>query len=62
MRYMGRDLLGEVIAIDGKGDKRRLAVKHFNGEPWPVEPLLEYDMIGVLLRDYEEDDYEENGS
>ena len=38
--YLGRRLLGDVRAVvhDVFGGTR-LVVTHFNGEPWPVEPL-----------------------
>lgn len=36
----GRDLIGEVIAAryDEVAGCIRLTVRHFNGEPWPIEP------------------------
>jgi hypothetical protein len=41
MDHKGRHLLGRVrdTRRDPKSGKLRLIVHHFNGEPWPVEPL-----------------------
>mgnify|MGYP001585292810 CR=1 FL=1 len=54
----GRTLLGEVICIrmrEDEGERMRvLTVKHFNGEPWPVEPFF-WD-VDVLDRGFEEPD------
>jgi hypothetical protein len=35
-----RELLGEVVDVfyDSAEQKTRLRVRHFNGEPWPIEP------------------------
>jgi len=52
MRYQGRELLGQVkdVSRDGK----RLGVDHFNGESWPVEPLIDFDLVIVLELDPDE--------
>ena len=34
--WNGRRLLGEIVAIE----HGVATVKHFNGEPWPVRPLV----------------------
>jgi hypothetical protein len=42
LEYKGRRLLGEVVSV--KRDEYvgviRVRVKHFNGEPWPIDPAL----------------------
>jgi hypothetical protein len=40
-RYQGRDLLGTIKEVrhDTAAGKARLIVHHFNGEPWPIEPV-----------------------
>ena len=43
--YNGRALLGDVISVSPAG---ALTVRHFNGEPWPIEPLAsEVQLIDV---------------
>jgi hypothetical protein len=54
MRYRGSDLLGQVKDVSRDG--ARLGVDHFNGEPWPVEPLIGFDIVIVLERDPEDAD------
>lgn len=46
-----RELLGEVIDTftDSEG-LTRLKVRHFNGEPWPIEPWI--GSVDVLDRDW----------
>jgi len=44
MPWQGRTLLGEVVAIDQREYRgtrsTHLKVKYFNGEPWPVDPVV----------------------
>ncbi len=37
-----RTLLGEIVDVyyDRAEDKTRVRVRHFNGEPWPIEPPI----------------------
>ncbi len=52
MRYAGRDLLGtvtDVVTPKRPAAYQRLGVKHFDGEPWPLEPLAWE--VHVLVRD-----------
>jgi hypothetical protein len=46
----GRDLLGEVIGVvyDDVCGCFRLAVRHFNGEMWPIQPTAL--AVDVLVR------------
>lgn len=41
MNYKGRKLLGTIrdVRQDRGTGKTRLIVQHFNGEPWPLEPI-----------------------
>ena len=48
MDYDGRTLLGDVRLVIGDGD--RLYVTHFNGEPWPIQPLM--SDVQVFSRDF----------
>lgn len=46
-----RTLLGEVVDTFTTHDgMTRLRVRHFNGEPWPIEPLM--CTVDVLVREY----------
>lgn len=41
MDWNDRTLLGEVVEVYPYGDEEfRVRVKHFNGNPWPCEPLV----------------------
>ena len=51
MEYRRRTLLGEVRDVWGNN----LIVYHFNGEPWPVEPVIGFDNVYALRRDYDDD-------
>ena len=54
MIYRNQELLGEVKSVTKeRGGYHRLGVDFFNGEPWPVEPLLEVDNIGALVRTFD---------
>jgi hypothetical protein len=56
MRRMGRQLLGEVRSFYRQPGTRAvwlLRVHHFDGTPWPVEPMI--GMVEVLERTYEQD-------
>lgn len=48
--YQRRTLLGDVkgIKIDPVTNAITLIVRHFNGEPWPIEPLAV--LVNVLER------------
>jgi hypothetical protein len=51
--YLGllyhRELLGEVVDTFYSDDGRlRVRVRHFNGEPWPIEPPIY--LVDVLVR------------
>jgi hypothetical protein len=46
--FEGRKLIGEVVESFERTGCMRLRVKHFNGEPWPVEPLA--NSVEVLDR------------
>lgn len=52
-RYEGRELIGEVtgahVCTEDGERLRVLTVRHFNGEPWPVEPF--FMSVDVLERD-----------
>ena len=50
LHWDGRDLLGEVTDVDYDGRFYRLKVRHFNGEPWPLEPVA--SVVRVLERQY----------
>lgn len=41
MQHEGRTLLGDVRYYSVHDTTVRLTVTHFNGEPWPLEPLAE---------------------
>jgi hypothetical protein len=47
-----RELLGDVIGVREEDGRLRLRVRHFNGQPWPVEPLS--SEVTVLERTYDE--------
>ena len=51
-QYKGRILLGTVTGIrmiEDQGERLRVVtVRHFNGEPWPVEPF--FMSVDVLER------------
>lgn len=55
-RHEGRELLGEVTGVrvvEDEGERLRVVtVKHFNGEPWPVEPY--FLAVDVLEREDED--------
>lgn len=60
MRYAGRDLLGEVVSINFPRNPRSypyLTVKHFNGEYWPLEPLV--TEVRILKPTYPKDEDED---
>lgn len=38
--YDGRTLIGEIVGVTGTGSARVATVRHFNGEPWPIEPSV----------------------
>lgn len=46
-----RELLGEVVDafFDRESGMTRLRVRHFNGEMWPIRPLLA--QVDVLVRE-----------
>lgn len=48
-----RTLLGTVTDIDYSTGALRLKVRHFNGEPWPFDPLMA--QIDVLKRNDRKD-------
>ena len=50
LTYAGRTLLGEVTGVDRDEvcGVLRLTVKHFNGEPWPIQPSAL--AVDVLVR------------
>jgi len=50
--WEGRELLGDVKGVREEDGHLRLRVSHFNGEPWPVEPLA--SEVDVLERTYDE--------
>ena len=52
MEYRRRTLLGEVRDVWGNN----LIVHHFNGEPWPLEPVIGFDNVYVLRREYDIDE------
>ena len=57
MTYRKAELIGEVrghYPAHGKGYPM-LAVHFFNGEPWPVTPVVGADIIQVLERSYEDE-------
>ena len=59
MPWNGRTLLGEIVSVhrDEATGAIRCAVRHFCGDPWPVEPTT--TALNVLLRgDYEPWDYD----
>lgn len=45
--YQGRTLLGDVTGVryDEVTGCIRLTVRHFNGEPWPIEPPASSVMV-----------------
>jgi len=59
LAWRGQTLLGDIVEawpiatndIDTDGADARLVVRFFNGEPWPIEPLL--SECTVLERTYE---------
>lgn len=54
MTYQGRTLLGDVVGVrrDEVTGAIMLSVRHFNGEPWPVDPSSW--AVDVLERVYED--------
>lgn len=52
MDWQGQSLLGDVQSVYDTPSGQRLRVRHFNGQPWPVEPLV-YE-VTVLERTYDE--------
>lgn len=46
MDYEGRTLLGKVRDWYRDADGIKLDVRHFNGEPWPLQPLV--DAVEVI--------------
>jgi hypothetical protein len=56
MTWKGKKLLGEitgqsVVTAPGGTVAVRLTVRHFNGDPWPVEPTP--GAVYLLEREYE---------
>ena len=52
--HEGRLLIGEVKGVvlkQGYTNRLLLDVQHFNGDPWPIQPLA--CMVEMLERDYE---------
>ena len=52
LNYEGRTLLGEIVSIryrNGPPSGYFLTVKHFNGEPWPIQPNA--GSVRLLVRD-----------
>jgi hypothetical protein len=51
LAWRGRMLLGEVVGAyrDDTTSVTRLRVRHFNGEPWPLDPAAA--VVGVLDRE-----------
>ena len=49
LQYQGRTLLGQVRDVRGK----KLIIRHFNGEPWPIEPVIGINSVRVIPRTYE---------
>lgn len=55
MSWQGRVLLGEITGAtyqEHGASGYRLTVRHFNGEPWPIEPIPV--AVTVLERTYAE--------
>jgi hypothetical protein len=50
MPWNDSTLLGDVMGCREENGSFRLTVRHFNGEPWPVEPAL--SVCTVLERTY----------
>lgn len=50
LRYRDRDLIGTVVDVyrDEVLAATKLVVRHFNGEPWPIEPSAA--IVNVLKR------------
>ena len=54
--HEGRTLIGEVTGVvleQGYCNRLKLQVKHFNGEPWPVQPMAV--LVDMLERNYQTD-------
>lgn len=51
MEHEGRTLLGVVVHVCP--DENLCIVRHFNGEPWPVNPSL--GRLDILERTYDTD-------
>lgn len=52
LEYQGRTLIGEVTGVyRNNHGYTLLTVKHFNGEPWPLDPSAM--VVEMLEREYE---------
>jgi hypothetical protein len=54
MNWQGRELLGDVVDVREERGYWKLTVRHFNGELWPVEPVL--SAVRVLERTYDQEE------
>lgn len=57
LEYGGRMLLGDVTGVyykPGPAGGTRLVVRHFNGEPWPIDPCAA--AVQVFVREYESEE------